>query len=170
MLYIYHYRLLTVRAEAYQKPTIVKLLPLHNNYLFLTGQPEMVTNEEISEESQFLDAIMTTPPMKKMEKFLVDKGFISASQRTTRGNGNVSQNNRAVRDAIQQIWFGLYSRENRTLGSSGFEHIFLGEIKNGQVSGFHNWIFFSKEESNNKLNYKGRIGTMINLGAVRKKE
>lgn len=184
-------RLLTVRAEAFQKPTISKLLPLHNNYLFLTGQPEVVTNEETQEESAFLDAIMTTSVMKKAEKFLLDKGFITNTATSTRRNtrANVqSSNSRAVRDAIHQIWFGLYSRENRTLGSSGFEHVFLGEIKNGQVSGFHNCtaevylvvtklcnltyffiagVFFSKEETNNKLNYKGRIGTLVNLGTVR---
>lgn len=36
------------------------------------------------------------------------------------------------------------------------------------LKGFHNWVFFSKEESNNKLNYKGRIGTAVNLGSVNK--
>ncbi|XP_021945616.1 poly(U)-specific endoribonuclease homolog isoform X2 [Folsomia candida] len=152
--------LLTVRTEAYQKPTISKLLPLHNNYVFLTGQPEVVTNDEVREETEFLDAIMTTPAMKKAEKFLLDKRLIVSGRRS--GGG---QNNAAVRDAVQQIWFGLYSRENRTLGSSGFEHVFLGEVKNGQVSGFHNWVFFSKEEVNSKLNYRGRIGTVVNLGA-----
>lgn len=120
-----------------------------------------MTNDEVREETEFLDAIMTTPAMKKAEKFLLDKRLIVSGRRS--GGG---QNNAAVRDAVQQIWFGLYSRENRTLGSSGFEHVFLGEVKNGQVSGFHNWVFFSKEEVNSKLNYRGRIGTVVNLGAV----
>lgn len=93
--------------------------------------------------------------MIKAQKFLLDKNFISSAQ--------------AFRTALHQIWFGLYSRENRILGSSGFEHVFLGEIKENKVSGFHNWVFFSKEESNNKVNYKGRIGTVVNLGTVRKR-
>jgi hypothetical protein len=60
---------------------------------------------------------MTTAAMKKAEKFLIDKGFISSRK------GYSEQNNaRAVREALHQIWFGPYSRENRTLGSSGKKH------------------------------------------------
>lgn len=129
------YSLLTVRDEVYRKPTIAKLLPLHNNYISAVGQPEVVTSQESQEESDFLDAVLTTPSMKKAEKFLVDKGFISTTRRSA--NGNVQVNNRAFREALHQIWFGLYTRENRILGSSGFEHVFLGEVKDGKVSGFY---------------------------------
>jgi len=156
--------LLTVDPSAYAKPTIAKLLPLHNNYLRATGTPEVVTNAETQEETDFLNTILTTSVMKKTEKFLTDKGLLPArrSQRRT-------ANSNAFRDALRQIWFGLYSRQNRTLGSSGFEHVFLGEVKDGKVSGFHNWVFFSKEEAANALNYRGRIGTVVDLGQSRGK-
>lgn len=162
--FLYCKRLLTVQAEAYTKPTISKLLPLHNNYVPTVGNLEDVTTQETQEETAFLDAIMPTSVMRKAEKFLVDKGYITT--RTRLSNGNYRNNDRAFREAIHQIWFGLYSRENGTLGSSGFEHVFLGEIKQGKVQGFHNWVFFSKEEQNNNLNYKGKIGPYVNLGAV----
>ncbi len=164
VFYIFSFRLLTVQPSAYNKPTISKLLPLHNNYVATVGDAEVVTNQETQEETAFLDAIMPTTVMKRAEKFLVDKGFISTRRRLS--NGSYRNNNRAFRDAIHQIWFGLYSRENRTLGSSGFEHVFLGEIKQEKVQGFHNWVFFSKEEQNNNLNYKGKIGSNISLGNV----
>ncbi|CAL8111365.1 unnamed protein product [Orchesella dallaii] len=154
--------LLTVQSTAYSKPTIEKLLPLHNNYVARVSDAEVVTTQETQEETAFLDAIMPTSVMKKAEKFLVDKGFITTRRRLS--NGSYRNNNRAFRDAIHQIWFGLYSRENNTLGSSGFEHVFLGEIKNEKVQGFHNWVFFSKEEQNNNLNYKGKIGPNVSLG------
>jgi len=154
--------LLTVQASAYTKPTIEKLLPLHNNYVPRVSTVEVVTTQETQEETAFLDAIMPTSVMKKAEKFLVDKGFITTRRRLS--NGSYRTNNRAFRDAIHLIWFGLYSRENGTLGSSGFEHVFLGEIKQEKVQGFHNWVFFSKEEQNDKLNYKGKIGPYVNLG------
>ena len=46
-----------------------------------------------------------------------------------------------------QIWFELYGRSRGgRKDSSGFEHVFVGEIKDDQVSGFHNWIQFWIEE------------------------
>jgi poly(U)-specific endoribonuclease len=152
-----------VQESAYQKPTIQKLLPLHNNYLAGVGSPEVVTAQETTEETAFLDAILVTPPMVKAQKLLGDKNLL---RRSSPRQGNAG-NTRAFRDAIHQAWFGLYSRANRTLGSSGFEHVFLGEVKDGKVSGFHNWVFFSKEEANTNLNYKGRIGQAVDLGTVK---
>jgi len=55
------------------------------------------------------------------------------------------------------LWFELYSRTGRVFDSSGFEHVFLGEIKDGQVIGFHNWIQFFLEEKHGRVNYKGYI-------------
>lgn len=77
---------------------------------------------------------------------------------------------------LKMMWFGLYSRNNNKLDSSGFEHIFAGlwaifcfsclsdvfiktfsnftgEIKGGKVSGFHNWIQFYLLEKRGQLNY-----------------
>lgn len=78
------------------------------------------------------------------------------------------------------MWFGLYSRNNNKMDSSGFEHIFAGldkrdvsetpqmsceyfslhflhsvtgEVKGGKVSGFHNWIQFYLLEKRGVLNY-----------------
>lgn len=50
------------------------------------------------------------------------------------------------------LWFNIYSRGNRVLGSSGFEHIFLHEISESGILGFHNWIYFHDQQQNtNKL-------------------
>jgi len=55
------------------------------------------------------------------------------------------------------LWFELYSRTGKVNDSSGFEHVFLGEVKNGQVIGFHNWIQFFVEEKRGHVDYKGYI-------------
>lgn len=40
--------------------------------------------------------------------------------------------------------------------SCGFEHVFVGETKNGQeVMGLHNWIQFYLQEKHNHVDYKG---------------
>ena len=163
-VFIYHFRLLTVPASVYQKPTISKLIPLQDNYIPPAATAESVTPQESLEETAFLDAIFSTQVIKKAEKFLIDKGHIVT--RKYGKDGKVTVNANAFRETLHQIWFGLYSREHNALGSSGFEHVFLGETKNGQVSGFHNWIFFSKQEAQNKVNYNGHLRVM-RLGSVR---
>eukprot|EP00057_Strongylocentrotus_purpuratus_P035399 XP_798998.3 PREDICTED: poly(U)-specific endoribonuclease [Strongylocentrotus purpuratus] len=59
------------------------------------------------------------------------------------------------KDFMKTTWFGLYSRSGGTLDSSAFEHTFVGEMKNGAVTGFHNWIQFCLQERAGNLNYYG---------------
>jgi poly(U)-specific endoribonuclease len=57
-----------------------------------------------------------------------------------------------------QIWFELYGRSRGgRKDSSGFEHVFVGEIKDDQVSGFHNWIHMVMEEQAGRFDYRGYI-------------
>ena len=153
MLFIIHIcnflRLLTVDPAAYNIPTIAKLIKLQDNYIPAVGSAEQVTAAEEAEEAEFLDAIFATSVMQRAEKFLVDKKLITGD----------------VRAALYQIWFGLYSRSGSTLGSSGFEHSFVGELKSG-VSGFHSWVYFAMEEAKGNANYNGYIET-LDYGTVR---
>lgn len=54
------------------------------------------------------------------------------------------------------MWFRTYTREVRD-DSSGFEHVFVGESRDGKIMGLHNWIQFSDQEQKRKLDYKGYI-------------
>lgn len=69
---------------------------------------------------------------------------------------------RAFKEYVRTIWFGLYPRDGKNLGSSGFEHVYLGEFKKG-ISGFHSWLRFYKEELGGRMNYLGYIRN-IDLG------
>lgn len=61
---------------------------------------------------------------------------------------------------LNDLWFGLYRRETQN-DSSGFEHVFLGEIKDGEVTGLHNWIQFYDEERARRLDYLGTTPPLL---------
>ncbi|XP_054261903.1 endoribonuclease CG2145-like [Macrosteles quadrilineatus] len=134
--------LLELKPSVLKVATVARLMALYDNYDPDTTHSEVITNAERKEESDFLDAVLSTPIWAYTNSFLKSKGFV---------NGTKSE----MKELLNKIWFTVYSRGNRKLGSSAFEHIFLGEIKRGEVSGLHNWIFFSHEEQNNHLNYLG---------------
>jgi poly(U)-specific endoribonuclease len=71
------------------------------------------------------------------------------------------------KELLKTIWFNMYSRGGGKISSSGFEHVFMSEIKNGTVIGLHNWMYLADEEKSNGLDYKGWI-KKIDLGNVRK--
>ncbi|KAF6118488.1 endonuclease, poly(U) specific [Phyllostomus discolor] len=60
-------------------------------------------------------------------------------------------------DDLKNMWFGLYSRGNEEGDSSGFEHVFSGEVKKGKVTGFHNWIRFYLQEKEGLVDYYSYI-------------
>lgn len=60
---------------------------------------------------------------------------------------------------LKNAWFDFYPRNKGTNAtSSGFEHVFLTEIKKNKVIGTHNWLYFAHLEKSGELNYKGWLG------------
>ena len=62
----------------------------------------------------------------------------------------------AFKQQLYQMWFRPYTREVRD-DSSGFEHVFVGEARDGKILGLHNWVQFSDQEQKGRLDYKGYI-------------
>lgn len=56
---------------------------------------------------------------------------------------------------LRQIWLGQYNRGGGIQGSSGLEHIFLGEKDGNSISGYHGWIKFYRDEQAGRMNYLG---------------
>ena len=57
---------------------------------------------------------------------------------------------------------------------SGFEHVFVGEEKDGKITGLHNWIQYYLEEKKGNVDYMGWVGKQdadnsddVNLVSVR---
>ncbi|KAH8289326.1 hypothetical protein KR054_003859, partial [Drosophila jambulina] len=134
--------LLHVDSKALESPTIAKMRLLFNNYEHDTLVNEHVTPNERKEENDFLDAVMATPVMRQAMLFLQQKGLLSPDPKTHR-------------DLVKELWFTQYSRGQGKIGSSGFEHVFVHEVKDGTIIGFHNWVYIGDEEQGGRFDYKG---------------
>ncbi|NWI95588.1 ENDOU endoribonuclease, partial [Pitta sordida] len=128
----------SVLSQALQ-PTYASFIRLLDNYQRATGREEEVTAEELREQENFLEQVMETELMRKLFAFLQEKSGYSSQQE--------------FREDLRGMWFGLYSRGDGEQDSSGFEHVFSGEVKKGKVSGFHNWIRFYLLEKQGIVNY-----------------
>jgi poly(U)-specific endoribonuclease len=137
----------SVDRSAFARPTYKAFIALLNNYTSEVGVKETVSTKERTENWTFLRAIMQTAPMQFCHKYCVENG------------NDVPQDRDEFMKLLHYIWFKTYTRDRRGEGndSSGFEHVFVGEIKNGKVSGFHNWINFYFEEKKGNVDYRGYI-------------
>ena len=64
------------------------------------------------------------------------------------------------KECLNDIWFNMYGRsyqerKRRIEDSSAFEHIFVGESRDGEILGFHNWLRFYQLERNGLIDYRG---------------
>ncbi|CAK5006070.1 unnamed protein product [Meloidogyne enterolobii] len=137
--------------------SVPKLLKLYDNYEPFTGRPEIETIEEKNEIKDFLDVIIKSRPMDMLYTFLKSKDH------------PIAKNQSVFRHSLEQLWFGQYSRSLGQPDSSGFEHVFIGEFKQGIVSGLHNWIRFlylEKNKNNFHFDYKGYLIKRGNIFGV----
>ena len=124
------------------RPVYAALTALYDNYNPDVGVKEHHTAGERREEERFLDTVMQTQVMDMTIQFLKAEKLFTKSKSE-------------FRRLLRELWFDVYSRGKRILGSSGFEHVFLGEQKEGAVQGLHNWVFLHHLEQRGKLNYLG---------------
>ena len=61
----------------------------------------------------------------------------------------------AFKERLTEMWFDMYPRDDSILGSSGFEHVFMGELQSTAVTGFHGWFWFYLQEQAQRMNYFG---------------
>lgn len=116
---------------------------LFDNYELDVRHREVTTREESKEEDDFVDALASSDITKTIMNFLAGKGYFARDPET-------------YKIVLKSIWFQTYSRIKGSIGSSGFEHVFLVEKKkDNSIVGLHNWIFFAKQESLKNLNYLG---------------
>jgi len=134
-----------INPAVFQRPTFGAFLALLDNYSAEVGVSEVVTREEREENTRFLELVYDTPCMQYVHKHLLATGKTHASSK-----GDF------VRE-LNGFWFEMFTKKAKN-DSSGFEHVFIGEIKDHvEVSGLHNWIQIYAEEKAGRLDYKGYI-------------
>ncbi|KAM4045480.1 LOW QUALITY PROTEIN: uridylate-specific endoribonuclease D-like [Anomaloglossus baeobatrachus] len=119
-------------AKLFARPTFSRFIALLDNYIKTTGTAEIVTSAEINEQNAFVDEIFKTTVFSRLSNFFISKGYYTSTE--------------SFKSDFKEMWFGLYTRTKGPLDSSGFEHIFHGEIHSGKISGFHSWIQFYLQE------------------------
>merc|ERR1712131_388407 len=97
-------------------PIYRKLAALYDNYHKNPSEKEDHTEEEKIEEMEFLDEVMGSRVMNTTYHFLSHKGAFTGSYEDWARH-------------CYDSWFGMYDRSRKVLGSSGFEHVFIGEVK-----------------------------------------
>lgn len=144
-----------VDSAALKRPTYRAFMALLDNYKAQTGESDTLSSSERQETWTFLKAIIQTAPMQFCHKYLLAKGA-----------DDVPEDQSSFLKLLYKIWFELYYRERGGgRDSSGFEHVFVGEVKDDKVSGFHNWIQFYMEEKKGDLDYRGYIKPRSNSEA-----
>ncbi|CAJ0928079.1 unnamed protein product, partial [Mesorhabditis belari] len=143
-----------------RKSTYEQFLKMCNNFERQTGikEPKVTNQEEKTETTQFIDLVFQTKPWKTLYEYFHKNQHPFASDPTT------------WRYWIAQLWFVHYSRARGLADTSGFEHVFMGEAKNGEVSGMHNWIrmYYLERNSTEQFDYKGFLVKRGNLmGALK---
>ncbi|KAM4700985.1 uridylate-specific endoribonuclease D-like [Discoglossus pictus] len=126
-------------AKLFARPTFVRFRNLLDNYVKTTGTAESVSSAEVQEQSDFIDEIFKTSVITILSNFFISKGYYSSVA--------------GFKTDLKEMWFGLYTRSKGPMDSSGFEHVFHGEIHNGKISGFHNWVQLYLQEKAGQVNY-----------------
>jgi len=143
-------RLFTYVNEARFTGTYASLIALLDNYIPETGIAETCGATCQNERNAFLDAIIRTPALVLLQNFLWSHGLASPSID-------------GFKEELRQYFFMDYSRSSgAALDSSGFEHVFVGEIRGTTVLGLHNWVQVYFEEKSGDFQYNALLRTCPN--------
>lgn len=105
---------------------------LFNNYTLDQTKPETNTASESEEIQELLEIIVPSKPMKIARDYVSER------------IGEEISENRWWR-MLEQIWFEQFDiGDNRNL--SGFEHVMVGEQKEGKLQGYHFWYKYYYDE------------------------
>ncbi|CAJ0595926.1 unnamed protein product [Cylicocyclus nassatus] len=142
----------TVSPKLLERLTFATFLNLTENFT-KSGVGKRLSSREMQRKiDAFLNAVFESNLWKILYDFLKESGVKQAKDVTM------------FRNYVKQIWFDQYPHSTASGNTSGFEQVFVGEIRRkdkqgkqgGVVNGVQNWVRFHQLEKGDKdFDYKG---------------
>lgn len=116
-----------------KKASYERVAALFNNYELDQTKEDRIAPEEAEEIQDFIETIYKTPPLQVARDYI--------EERLGRELGDDVWWN-----MIQRTWFEQYD-DGVNQDLSGFEHVVVGEQKQGKVQGYHFWYKYFLDEN-----------------------
>ncbi|KAL6725025.1 hypothetical protein Aduo_019851 [Ancylostoma duodenale] len=143
-----------VNETLYQRPVYANFIAVVQKNLFTPDVCKTEASMSGFRKSQIqllFDTWTSTQVFNLAFQFLKDNGNKHAADLST------------FKAFLFDLWFGTYSRCNGPNGSSGFQHVFLGEWRDQIVDGQHSWVRYYNLQKADKINYHGYYSYVVNL-------
>ena len=176
-----------INVAKLENSTYRQVKKLMNNYVIKEGEEETISDTELVEINEFMDACFYKDREKSKKRKIIEFAYNYIISESANGGLGFEQKKyeylsfsttsfdtdcidlssyETFLETTKEIWFGLYTNyfSNETKYSSGFEHIFIGEFDDtsNNIGGYHFWTKFywdEKGEINDKsqVNYYGSL-------------
>ncbi|THD21457.1 Poly(U)-specific endoribonuclease [Fasciola hepatica] len=135
-----------VQSKRLEQPTFTKFIRLLDNYEMNVTAREYFTQEKMNETWDFLGAVMQTKVMQRTNDFLSTWGLAPTDPEQFKA-------------MLFEMWFAFDRPRDFSIFHPGkgqfssFEHVFVGELDNGNLLGFHNWLQLYRKEYEKEIRF-----------------
>ena len=134
-----HKLIVEVVIPAEKEESYRRVATLFNNYTLDQTKPEINKPEEAKEVQEFIEAVYKSPPMQ------VARDYVS-QQYQQRGVKDEELTDNEWWAILERVWFEQFD-DGANTDLSGFEHVLVGEQKQGKVQGYHFWYKYYLDEN-----------------------